>query len=228
MKLFLVFLLTIFNLYASDTEDKLRWEEANKACLKQNKRLPTISELTFLKKMLGEGIYWSNTSVKINKYEFWVLNVDKNKKSFKGVLGKSNEINYICVKPKKIKKQDIKSELVFEEASKYFTKIYTDKVIIFPRGYLSFIEPPYHKIDRNVPPYNFYMFKIKLKEKLTLDEMKLLNNRIIAYDKILLGKVLSISSLDKNRGYEYQILSIPTDLLEPYILPDETKLYSEN
>ena len=50
--------------------------------------------------------------------------------------------------------------------------------------------------------------------------MQTLVGKTIAYDTILMGKVLNIKKLDKY-GYQYIILATPTDLLEPYILPDD-------
>jgi len=216
MKKILLLLLLINSLFASGS-----WQMANKECLKNKKRLPTIIELVKIKNILTPGLYWSATPLKdSNNYEYWILKIDEDKKFFKGILPKNTHINFNCIKSKIEVVPTEKQILDRKKAFHTFRAIYKDKVITFPRGYLSFMGKPWHSLDSTIAPYNFYHFKIKLSKPISHKNMKTLIGKIVSYDTILFGRILNVSSIEGSFT-EYSILSTPTDLLEPYILPDE-------
>lgn len=214
-KIFFLFIFIISSTFASEN---LKWVEAYKTCLSEEKRLPSIEELIKIHYVLPEGIYWSETALNENpdNYEYWVLKVEPNKSYKKGLLSKNKSIRYKCIKGKRT--QDL--VLNKTDAEKKFRAIYKEDVIVFPIGYLSFIGEPLHTLDPTINPYNFWQFQVRLNSPISPKYMRKLMHKTIAYDTILMGKVLSVKPLDKY-GYEYIFLTTPTDMLSPYILPDE-------
>jgi len=214
---FVFLFLSIYFLYTPIQAKTVTWSEANKSCLKKGKRLPTIEELLKIKTILVDGVYWSKTGLReSSNFEYWVMIKDKEQKEDKGILSRNFEASFTCIKSNRKKKESFDRE----EAQQVFKQIYKDNVIVFPIGYLSFLGEPWHTLDNNISPYNFYNFEIRMEEAISEKDMQYLIGKIVAYDTILFGKVLSVKKIDKY-GYEYRFLTTPADMLEPYILPDE-------
>lgn len=198
--------------------ESLKWAEANKKCIKEGKRLPSLEELIKIRNILPTGLYWSETRLREapSNFEYWIIDIKEDKSFVKGFLDENLQIKTVCIKGKR------KSTPILDKKRgiKKFKAVYKSNVIVFPLGYLSFIGTPVHTIDNEIYPYNFWQFKIRLSISIDIGYMKGLIGKTIAYDTILMGEVLDVRPLDKY-GYEYLILSTPTDLLSPYILPDE-------